>query len=263
ELDRLFPLFGHAARKEGYDLPKPFGISLINMFQETDMQMTSFEIEGSSIDFNQILGGDSLYKSLTYAPLVRVDMWLLPFLNVGVIVGGTKTVTEVTLHSPSGLVYHSPLPLPGGTDYTIIEPNSKITLDTFGTNALLYGVGATVAGGVGNYFSTIDFQYIVAYTEAADVSLDMLIITPIIGYNFSSNASKVFIGAQYQYLTEAITFEVASGGETLSGKVGLRSEQWAGVIGTDYSFTRHWNANLLYSQGKDRKNVILGIGYRW
>lgn len=265
DLDRTFPLLGKEARKAGYDLPKPFGVTLINMFQDTNMHMTSFEIDGSSIDFNKVLDGDSTYRSLTYAPLIRADLWVLPFVSFSLILGGTDTTTNVTLASDSGLTVHSPLPLPDGTDYEIIKPGQTLNLDPFVTNALLYGVGATVAGGFNNYFTTIDFQYIVAYTPAAEVSVDMMIITPLIGYTFTEYNTRLFIGAQYQRLTESLTFDVDIPGSTekLSGEIGLQSDEWAGVIGTDYTFTRNWSANLLYSQGVDRRNAILGIAYRF
>lgn len=263
ELDRLFPLLGKQARKEGYDLPKPYGISLINMFQNTTMHMTSFDIDRVDYDFNKILDGDSTYENLTFAPLIRADVWVLPFLSVGLLLGATDTSTDVTLHSASGLIHHSPFPFPGGTDYEIIKPNSRLKLDTFKTNSLLYGVGVTVAGGVGNYFSTIDFQYITSYTNEADVSVEMLVITPLIGYDFTSIGTRVFIGAQYQELAESLTFEIPVNGTSLSGKVGLYSAEWAGVIGTNYDFNRHWSSNLLLSYGEDRKNMTLTIGYRW
>lgn len=259
DLDRIFPLLGKEARRSGYDLPKPFGVSLINMFQDTTMHMTSFDIDNIPIDFNKVLDGKSVYKNITYAPLIRADVWVLPFLSVGLILGGTDTTTNVTLHSESGLTIERPVL----GDIVLIEPGAKLNLDPFTTNALMYGVGVTLAGGVGNYFTTIDFQYITAYTPDADVSIDMLIMTPLIGYTFTDYGTRLFVGAQYQDLKEEITFNVIADGKQLSGRVGLQSEDWAGVIGTDYSFNRNWSANLLYSQGVDRKNAILGISYRF
>jgi len=265
DLDRFFPILGQEARKAGFDLPKPFGVTLINMFQDTTMHMTSFKIDGVPIDFNKVIDGDSTYRSLTYAPLVRADLWVLPFVSFGLLLGGTDTTTDVVLRSDSGLSVHSPFPIPGGTDYDLIAPGGSLALEPFGTNSLLYGLGATVAGGFDNYFTTIDFQYIIAYTPDADVTIDMMIITPLIGYTFTEYGARLFIGAQYQRLTESLTFEVPipNSANTLSGEVGLRSEEWAGVIGTDYAFTRNWSANLMYSQGIDRKNAVLGISYRF
>jgi len=257
ELDRFFPLLGKEARKAGYDLPKPFGITLVNMFQNTTMHMTSFKINNIPYDFNKILNGDSVYKSITYAPLIRTDVWVLPFVSFSVLLGYTDTTTNVTLASDSGLT----LPIIGD----IIKPGAKLNLDPFKTNSLLYGVGSTVAGGFDNYFSTIDFQYIIAYTAEADVSIDMMIITPLVGYSFVDYGTRVFIGAQYQRLAQNITFNVDIPGSTdsISGQVGLKSEEWAGVVGVDYSFTRSWSTNILYSQGKDRTNAVLSISRRF
>jgi len=262
DLDRTFPLLGKQARKAGYDLPKTYGITLINMFQDTNIHMTSFKIDGSDIDFNKVLDGDSTYKSITYAPLIRADMWVLPFVSFSLILGGTDTSTDVTLVSDSGLSVPT---LPSLPPLEIIPPGSSVSLDSFTTNAVLYGVGATVAGGFDNYFTTIDFQYIVAYTPSAEVSVDMMIITPLVGYTFRDYNTRFFIGAQYQRLAQELTFnvDIPNSTDKLSGEIGLRSDEWAGVIGTDYSFTRNWSANLLYSQGVDRKNMILGITYRF
>ena len=254
ELDRLLPFYGKEARKEGYDLPKPYGISLINMFQNTTMHMTSFDIDHVPIDFNKIIDGDSTYENTTFAPLIRADVWLLPFLNVGLLLGATDTSTDVTLHSKSGLSL-GPI--------EIIKPDSKLRLDTFKTNSLLYGVGATLAGGVENFFTTIDFQYVRSYTQEADVSLETLVITPLIGYDIKSVGTRAFIGAQYQDLQDSLTFDVTTNGKTLSGRVGLHSDGWAGLVGANYDFTRHWSSNLMLSYGVDRKNMILTIGYRW
>ena len=259
ELDRLFPLLGQEARKAGYDLPKPYGISLINMFQNTTMHMTSFEIDGIDLDFNKILDGDSTYQNLTYAPLLRADVWVFPFLSVGLLLGATDTSTDVTLESASGLSIDRPLRPP----LEIIAPNASVKIDTFKTNSLLYGVGVTVAGGIGDFFSTIDFQYITSYTSEADVSVEMVVITPLIGYNFTSVGVRAFIGAQYQDLKESLTFAIPTNDGSLSGKVGLYSDDWAGVIGGNYDFTRHWSTNLLLSYGVDRSNMTLAIAYRW
>ncbi len=267
DLDRFFPILGKEARKAGFELPKPFGITLVNMFQDTNMHMTSFEIDGLGIDLNKILDGDSTYRSLTYAPLLRADLWVLPFVSFSLILGGTDTNTDVHLVSDSGLSIPNPI-LPNILPpITVIPPGGALN-GSLHTNSVLYGVGATIAGGFDNYFTTIDFQYMVAYTPSKDVTLDMMIITPIVGYTFNDYDTRLFIGAQYQRLAQEITFALDFNDQngqphSLSGSVGLRSDEWAGVIGTDYSFSRNWSSNLLYSQGVDRKNVVLGITYRF
>jgi len=239
ELDRTFPLLGQSARKAGFDLPKAFGISMVTMLQETTLHMTSFTIDGRDELTNLIIGGaDPTYTSSAFAGLVRADLWLLPFLNVGLIVGGVKSETVV-----DGLeIFNQPLTLP------LIE-----------TSSVIYGAGTTVAGGVGNFFATVDLQYITAYTEAADVEISMLIATPIIGYSFEDYGTRLLLGAQYQDMKESITADVR--GRII--EVGLRSEKWAGLVGVEKGFSRHWNGSLMYSEGTDRKSFNMMLGYRF
>ena len=267
DLDRTFPLLGKEARKAGYDLPKPYGITFINMFQDTNMHMTSFEIDGWDVDLNKILDGDSTYRSLTYAPLIRADLWVLPFVSFSLILGGTDTNTDVRLVSDSGLSIPNPI-LPGVLPPVTVIPAGGTLNGSLHTNSVLYGVGATVAGGFDNYFTTIDFQYMIAYTPSKEVTIDMMIITPLVGYTFRDYNTRLFIGAQYQRLAQEITFALDFNDQngqprSLSGKIGLRSDEWAGVVGVDYSFTRQWSSNLMYSEGVDRRNAVLGITYRF
>ncbi len=240
ELDRTFPLLGKAARKEGFDLPKPFGISMVTMMQETTLHMDSFKIDGKDVSW--LIGGkDPTYTSRAMAGLTRVDMWILPFLNVGVILGGVSSETTVEdLNLGSSLPLDSFIPL--------IE-----------TTSILYGAGATVAGGVGDFFATVDMQYITAYTEAADVELSMMILTPIVGYSFERYNTRLLLGGQYQDMKESLTANVD--GKII--EVGLSSEKWAGLLGVEKGFTRHWNGSIMYSQGEDRKSFNMMMGYRF
>ena len=119
-----------------------------------------------------------------------LGVWVLPFINVGVILGGAESATDVTLDVLSGI---PALPASGIKE-----------LPALSTSSVLYGVGATVAGGAGNFFATVDMQFITAYTEAADLELDMSIITPIVGYNFQNVGVRALFGAQYQNMKEEI-----------------------------------------------------------
>lgn len=252
ELDRTFPLLGQAARKQGYDLPKPFGVSMVTMLQSTTLHMTSFELDGE--DVSGIIGGkDAKVDSTAGAMLVRADMWLLPFLNVGVILGTTESSNDISLQwFPEGGL--------GG----IIKPGEKFTLEDSQAESLVYGGGATVAGGIGDFFATIDFQYITAYTKVADAELSMFILTPMVGYNFTDYGARVLIGAQYQDQKEQIVAKLTNdAGEVRTAIVGLRSDKWAGLIGVDKTFNRHWSGSVMYTLGEDRSNLNLVVGYRF
>lgn len=251
DLDRTFPLLGQSARKLGYDLPKPFGIAAITMLQKTTLHMTSFELNGTEIPTALIGGPNSKYESQALAGLIRMDMWVLPFINVGVILGGAESATDVTLDVLSGI---PALPASGIKELPAIS-----------TSSVLYGVGATVAAGAGNFFATVDMQFITAYTEAADLELDMSIITPIVGYNFQNIGMRVLLGGQYQDMKEEIvaTLDLDGDGTIDTVRVGLASDKWAGLIGVEKGFNRHWNGSLMYSNGSDRSSLNMMVGYRF
>lgn len=251
DLDRTFPLLGQAARKQGYDLPKPFGISMVTMLQETTLHMNSFELDGTPIPPGLIGGDSSRYESNALATLVRADMWLLPFVNVGLIMGGVTSSTDVTLDVLSGF----PIPGVGG----------EVELPAISTSSFIYGAGATIAGGAGNFFATVDMQHITSFTDDADLEIEMTIVTPIVGYNFQRYGVRVLAGAQYQDLTEELIARVDLNGDGMDNeiRVGLQSEKWATLIGVEKGFTRNWNGSIMYSQGDDRKSFNMMIGYRF
>ncbi len=250
ELDRTLPLLGQDARKEGYDLPKAFGISLISMVQQTRFYMTSFVVDG--VDISDKFDENSKYENVTMVSMLQFDTWILPFLNLSLFLGGTDTSTDLTLDTN-----------PICTVVGCVGGGEK-TFEPFNTNSLLYGVGATLGGGVGNYFTTINFQYITAYTKSADVQTEVTVITPLVGYYFQDYGVRVMVGGMYEDLKEYLDFDLTeAGAPNLKGRVGLTAEKWAGTFGVNYDFTRHWVGNVVLAYGKDFQNASIVANYRW
>jgi len=250
ELDRTLPLLGQDARKEGYDLPKAFGISLISMMQQTRFYMTSFEVDGN--DISHLFDENSRYENVTMVSMLQFDTWILPFLNVSAFLGATDTVTDVTLETNSLC-----------TVVGCIGGGEK-SFDQFNTTSMLYGIGATLGGGVGNYFTTINFQHMVSYTKAADVQTEITVISPLVGYYFQDYGVRVMAGAMYEDLKESLDFDLSGAGKPgLKGTVGLRADKWAGTFGVNYDFTRHYIGNIILSYGKDFQNANAVVTYRW
>jgi hypothetical protein len=243
-LDRTLPVFGQEIRKMGYDLPKPFGVSLVTMYQETRFYMDGISVEGT--DLSNLFTKESKYENSTYANIIRTDIWVLPFLNFSVLLGGTSTSTEVTID----------LNIPG-----LIIP--KTSVGHVDTTSFLYGAGATLGGGIGNFFTSVDFQYLYSKTDTAGVETQITVITPIFGYYFQDLGLRTYGGAMYEDLKEELSFSVPVKSKTINGKIKLKAEKWSAALGAQYAFTRHWEANLLGAYGKDFQNVSLVITYRW
>jgi len=251
KLDRILPLLGQATRKEGYDLPKAFGISLITMMQQTRFYMTSFEVDGQ--DLSRYFDKSSKYENTTMVSMVQFDTWILPFLNVGVMVGGTDTSTTVTLDTAT---INSTL---GG-----LVSDKSVTLTPFNTKSMLYGFGTTLAGGVGDFFGTINLQYMSSYTKSADVKTQIIVVTPMFGYYFKDYGVRVMGGGMYEDLKESLDFDLTEAGKpALKGTVGLGANKWAATFGVNYDFTRHWTSNIVMAYGEDFQNLNFVVTYRW
>jgi hypothetical protein len=255
DLDRTLPFYGQEIRKMGYDLPKPFGVSLVTMYQETRFYMDGVSVDrvnGKSGpgDVSRFFKENSKYENATYATLIRADMWVLPFLNFSLLFGGTSTSTDINLD----LCLVPSLGCPAGG----IEIPGHVN-----TNSILYGAGATIGGGIGNFFSSVDFQYMISYTDTADVETQINIITPIFGYYFQGIGLRAYGGAMYEDLKEEMGYKVSQNATEVEGTIKLRAEKWAGTLGAQYAFSRNWEGNILGAYGEDFQNLSLVVTYRW
>jgi hypothetical protein len=260
QLDRILPILGKATRKEGYDLPKPFGISLITMAQKTRFYMTSFEVDGE--DISHLFDENSRYENTTLVSLLQFDTWVLPFLNFSLFLGGTDTVTDVTLDTNNRCL--GGITLPDGSCAIADVGGESVALHGLNTGSILYGAGATLAGGAGNFFTTVNFQYMTSYTASADVKTEIVVVAPMVGYYFQDYGVRVMVGAMYEDLKETLEFDLTEAGKpNVKGVIGLRAEKWAGTAGVNYDFTRHWTSNILVSYGEDFQNLNYVVTYRW
>ncbi|MGL5146988.1 MAG: hypothetical protein ACRC7Q_05795, partial [Plesiomonas shigelloides] len=86
------PLFADEARKQGYSLPEPFGLSVAGLYVEQDFIVDRIGFSGLSLgtlplapDAIGISAAPGQQHSEVYT--LRADVWLLPFLNLYAIGG--------------------------------------------------------------------------------------------------------------------------------------------------------------------------------
>ena len=142
------PLLGDEARAAGADLPLPFGAALVGTgltgrnIEITDVRLG---LNGSPSSVSQFvtLGSTSDVANVN----LKLDAWLLPFLNVYVLLGyvhnETRTRGLVTVPRPG--------PIPGTRTTTV---DIETELDGF-----VGGLGATLAGGYRDFFMVADCNY--------------------------------------------------------------------------------------------------------
>lgn len=102
----ILPIWGDEARARGYDLPLPFGVSVSHMNIRQNINVDSINFNGLGWDSYQL--PSSLFdikvdktRQKSKTDTLKLDMWLLPFMNVYGIVGHTKgsSLSKVSVNS--------------------------------------------------------------------------------------------------------------------------------------------------------------------
>lgn len=192
----FLPLLGELATKRGIELPLPFGAGLVFYHLSRDIEVTDIRVgrngapPKSVSDFAQLSARADVDNVN-----VKLDAWLLPFLNVYAIAGyiwnDSETRIEVTL----------PPLLSGGS-----ERRREVTVET-SIEGSVGGVGMTLAGGYGPFFMVYDVNL-----AQADLGFDdrfKAVVSSIRGGWNGSLESRPF--QTWVSVTDWNTFATASG----------------------------------------------------
>ncbi|UJF18468.1 hypothetical protein L0B53_15795 [Vibrio sp. SS-MA-C1-2] len=228
----------------------------------------AIKLKGSPLLESLNIGADQAsFKG--YNLTARGDVWIFPFLNVYGIIGYTNGSTEAKIDSISctgsficDLI--GEINLPDG---------AKFSLDL---NGGTYGIGTTVAGGVGNWFGLVDLNYTYTSIDAIDGDIKTFIVAPRVGYRWEFDAGRelgLFAGAMYQDVQQRLTGDIASLGlpDELMSIIGddasfdvdqSSDEEWNTILGLQYSFNRDWNILMEAGFGQ-RQTYFLALNRRF
>ena len=285
--DRMFPIWGKEAVALGHEIPKPFGFSVIYMDLSQPLEVENIGFSGLS---NNSLGlpindnglniqtdvAQQEGKNITF----RADMWLLPFLNVYAILGKTEGSSRTSIN---GINYDgncaSGFP---GLDCRILESSINALLGLAvpeGTPFNLnydggtYGIGTTIAGGLGNWFVLTDMNYTYTDLNILDGRISTFVMSPRIGYRFKIGAveSRIWLGAMYQDVQQNFSGDIGGilpppAGDLLPDSkfhVDQRLiERWNGTAGAMFEIDRSWEFLFEFGFG-ERKSAMGSLGYRF
>jgi hypothetical protein len=142
---RRLPFLGDLARDRGIELPLPFGVGGVYYFVSRDITVSDLRLgrngapATSAGDFLQVAA-----KSRVNNLNLKLDAWVLPFVNVYAIVGYVWNETDVTFDltlpplAPGGAGRRRRLMLPASLEGSV------------------GGLGITLAGGYGPFFLALD-----------------------------------------------------------------------------------------------------------
>jgi hypothetical protein len=223
------------------DIPNKLGLGLTVYNQTQPYEIASLEVQLPGVDPSTLenLGVDN--ETTSYH--LRVDYWLLPFLNVFGLIGQIDGSTDVDLQ---------------GIDIGLPIGLNNLTIDYNGT---VYGAGAVLAVGGAHWFGAVAYDYTKTDLDVATSSVQASIVTPKVGYHFKGGA--VWVGAMYQDTQERHegTFEVPYLGP-IPFKVELNDQEpWNYLIGGTASLGGHW---VLILQGGfgTRDAALVSLEYR-
>jgi hypothetical protein len=232
--------WGSASRSP--QLPYPYGMGLTMYNQIQPYRIDSLDFQFVGLDPQQINDFEVDNETTTYH--LKLDYWVLPFLNVYVLGGQVEGTTTVSLEN---------------LDFGLPTPLSNLKIDY---NGWVYGAGATLAGGWGKYFVTITYDYNETDLSASNSTVKAEVITPRIGYQAGGTA--FYFGGMRQEAEERHegVIDVSYLG-SVPYTVALREKETLNyLVGITSGFGEHWMLTLEGFFG-DREAVLVMLDYRW
>lgn len=245
--DRILPFYGEEVVMSGYDLPLPFGISVIYASVQQDMSLTDLAIgyNGSKkIDIDFISFDNTTANTAT--PHLKLDAWIFPFMNVFATVGKLSGSVDINF----------------SIDGNVIKEESILS----GTS---YSLGTVLVGGWNSYFVAVPVTLSWSEMEQ-DASGYVVNMLPRVGKKFQfDNGSSLALYAGTSYLQSRLTLtgtQAVSSSKTIEYTIEQRNvDKFMGLAGGNYSFNKHWSMAFEYGGigGGNRQQFISNLTYRY
>jgi hypothetical protein len=248
----FLPIWGEAAREKGYELPLPVGLSAsfmniwqdynINEVQFTPLIPLPFPIEGVEV---------SRASGKGYSIDGRLDVWLLPFLNLYGIVGYTEgdSTADATVPGLGNLQF------PFELDY----------------EGLTYGGGVTLACGYKQFFASLDYNYTRTDLDIADSQITAHVLTPRVGWHgkIAGLKGSGWLGAMYQGIDQEFRGQLAVSVPGLPAPIPVSyavdeeaTNPWNMVFGVEWEISPHWRW-LVEGGVIGREQILTSLAFRF
>lgn len=271
QLNRTFPLMGDMVRRQGIDLPLPFGVSMAYRSQEMNMPFNDFVING--IRLNDIFSPEGSIGSVNAESFtLRGDVNILPFWNIFAFAGqiNVDAVIDAQYTGAPGQSIKDKLndKLPGlGNKFCqsvstfCQQSNFDIPLHL---EYDLLGIGTTLSIGYKEYFGSVTGSYSQTRLKGNDKWGDGLYtVQPMLGYQLKELRAQLFIGAEYQGIDSRLNGHVKTTDLEFDYDVGVDINNWAYLVGFNKQLGKNYNVTMLYNKGESRNALTLNVGYRF
>ena len=270
--DHPLPFFGQAVTELGFELPLPFGISIVPATFEQDLTLRDLNLGLQGEADRPIDAVNFENPSVRNTALqLKFDAWLFPFMNIFATVGrvdGRATIPLTVLGSDL-LPELCETRLAPEVCERELSGTAKPNYD--GSN---WSLGTTLAMGWDQYFVVLPIVYAVSDIDILDTNVDALNVSPRMGINIELQRYgdlSLFLGATYLKaeveVAGSIMIDPGLGpgeGRTLSYRlVEENSDAWNVALGGNWQVTPAWGVMLEIGAGGSRNDVIAGVTYRF
>jgi hypothetical protein len=227
-------------------VPLPYGVSLnyFRLDERLALSDAALVFNGQPVP-SQLIQADSL-RALTNSYTLRLDAWVLPFLNV--YATGTRFTGDASDIQASVIGFPP-----------VIPPS----LAYHGSGV---GAGLTAAFGYRAFFVSYDYSYHWQFMELPSNTVRVAIQGPRVGIQFTpwGFQGNVYVGAMKESIfgRQTGTIAVQGLGSIEFDIVATPEHAWNPTVGAEFAITRHVRANI-EAGFNGRKTVLLGAGYRF
>ena len=270
--DHPLPFFGQAVTELGFELPLPFGVSIVPATFEQDLTLRDLNLGLQGEADRPIEAVNFQNPSVRNTALqLKFDAWLFPFMNIFATVGHVDGRATIPLTVLGGDLFPELCDTRVAPDVCERELSGTAKPNYDGTN---WSIGTTLAMGWDQYFVVLPIVYAVSDIDILDTDVDALNVSPRVGINIELERYgdlSLFVGGTYLKaeveVAGAITFDslVGQGGSrTLNySLIEENKDAWNLALGGNWQITSAWGVMLEVGTGGSRTDVIAGLTYRF
>ncbi|MDX2320007.1 MAG: hypothetical protein QNK26_05345 [Moritella sp.] len=275
--DHLLPFFAEDVVMNGYDLPLPFGISIIYANVQQDMTLTDLSVgfRGSEkVDIDFVSFDDT--SSNTHTPQLKLDAWVLPFMNVFATVGKLSGTVGINFAIDGNEALKQ-----GNIDCSLIKnrplcnalADKRLEVEDIEASltGMSYGAGVMFVGGWESYFVSVPITFTWTDMDRNETDGYVVNVLPRVGKQFQFNngsSLSLYVGASYlkSQLTLSGSQPIPGTEESIDYKIEQENvDKWMGLVGGSYNLSKRWMLAFEYGGigGASRQQFITNLSYRY
>lgn len=240
---------------QGVELPRIFGVGFNSISMERDIEVVGVEVSFLDLppqDVSELAVFE--VENRTTLSMARLDAWVLPFLDVYLMVGETRTNTSV---AATFTVDRPGLP---PEEVTVIK-NDKV-------DGPLYGFGATAVYGGDAWFWMADANYSRSDLDSFEGAIDAWYLSTRLGWHTNRDRMQYRLWGGLAYLKSSRSL-LLSVERPVIGKVLVEVTQeptrpWNVAIGGSVSINNRWDLMLEYGTNfSDATLLVLSATLRF